>query len=309
MGSSPTAGIMNESNTKKTTLIKIIIAALAVAFVLFVLIYASIRDKKNNPPAETEEANTPESIESENEQIRMLIPSLPDTVSFNGLYRSDCEAALADGSMIYFKTSAGSSVYINNYRDDKLVREAITVNDEELAQYINENCSDLSDETVADISLGEYDSADAYKEYLKEEYLPIEKFKSWIYNGFAVFDVDESRVRKYYSEQLERDIEYADMCSQSLKAYLADNGYTTDEFTKELIRSSYRVICDLEMTEAVLCDTVGDVSEDDIKEMAESNGYDSTEEFINKNGRDSILYYLRPQKLLDYLNKRFKELP
>ena len=261
---------MNENTSNHKTL-KMIIVLLAIAFIVAAGIIAGNREKlakEAEAAKEAEEAAAKEgeitAIDQENALIIALVPSMPDTVSFNGLTKSDCEAAVSDGSMIKLKSEGGATVYINNYRDNELLRASVKSEDE---------------------------------------------FKSWLYTGYAVFDADEEHVRSIYDANLKGFAEYLrDSEGITLQSYINDEGISVDEFMAGQMEAAYHYVCDLEMAEAMLTDTIGDVSEDDIAGLAANEGYESAEEFINKYGRDSILYYLRPLKLVEYLDQRLEEI-
>ncbi|MCR4585225.1 MAG: hypothetical protein K5686_05820 [Lachnospiraceae bacterium] len=163
----------------------------------------------------------------------------------------------------------------------------------------------LCSDSGTDVYIRNYHDDALLKENVKDE----EDFKAFLYNGFAIFDVDEEHVRSAYEATLNDYCEYIrNNYSQSVPAYIAADSISLDELTAEIMASAYRYVCDLEMSEAVLSDTIGDVTDEEIAELASSEGYDSTEEFIKENGRDSILYYLRPQKLLKYMDSRLEEI-
>ena len=94
----------------------------------------------------------------------------------------------------------------------------------------------------------------------------------------------------------------------SLKEYLSYSGVTPEDFTDAEILVAYQYFCDLEMSEAVLSDTIGDVTEEEIEEFASSEGYSSADNMIKEYGRFRLLYYLRPQKLLQYVDQRLEEI-
>ncbi|MCR5118830.1 MAG: hypothetical protein K6B44_04330 [Lachnospiraceae bacterium] len=254
---------MDETNDKKHIVIKLIFILAAVAFIIVAAVIAAQREKQNAPVAEETDKEV-DTTDEENALVFSLVPSMPDTVSYNGMYRSDCEAAVKEGSMILLKSSNGASVYINNYRDDEVLKAAVKTEDD---------------------------------------------FKAWLYDGYAVFDVDEKHVQALYKKDLENLAEYIKGYEGiSLPQYFTESGTTTDEFLSGRMQTAYHYVADLEMTEAMLTDTIGDVTETEIAEMAEAEGYESTDALIEQYGRDSILYYLRPQKILQYIDQRLEEL-
>lgn len=254
-----------ENNSNKSNIIKLIVVLLSIAFIIIAGVIAMQREKRNAPPEEKTVDTEPseETIDSENAVFLAMIPTVEVPVSYNGLTRSECEAAVKDGSKILLKTKNGSSVYVNNYHDDKLVKS--------------------SAKTAEDLN-------------------------AWLYSGAAVFDVDTELVADMYFDALKDYMENLKKNQKlSLSGFLKNEGLTADEFMEGEIHSAYRYFCDLEMGEAVLNDTIGDVTEEEIAELASSEGYDSVENFINEYGRSSILYYLRPQRILKYVEQRMEE--
>ena len=217
---------MNEPAEKNKIGIKILIVILAVSFITAAAVIALNREQPDTVVKEIEVDNT----DAENDLLRSLVPSMPEAVSFNGLTRPECEAAVKDGSMILLRSKNNASVYINNYHDDELLRKAA------------EDGDDLN---------------------------------SWLSSGYAVFDVDMDLVRRHYSETLDKYIDYIKNTEgKSLQAYLNSSGISSDDFLSDQMQAAYNYICDLEMTEAMLSDTVGDVTEEEIAELAKE--YDLT---------------------------------
>ncbi len=258
-----------QRSSKKAKLLKAAAVFLAVIFIIVAYSVATERERRAEEEARAEEERLEKLPDTENAKLAAIIPDIPPSASMNSLTKDECERAAADGSMIKLISSSGALVYVRNYHDEALLKAAL---------------SEGSD-------------------------TPEENFKSFLYEDFCVYDIDENRLIERYK------IEFSDYAKSikndyglSVIRYLEAYGYDRDEYLAGIMNTALHFVRDMEMAEAVLNDTIGDVSDEEIEAFALENKHESLEVFIERYGRDSILYYLRPQKLLTYIDSRLKEL-
>lgn len=135
-----------KANNKTILIVEIIIAVLAIGFIIFALVS---NNKKNNSISDnattsenlinstTDTGTEPVSID--NSVLYENMPAVPDIAELNIMDEAAAETAVTDGTMLKFTTADGANVYVGNFNDSETFAEAVTPTEEELEEAIFQN--------------------------------------------------------------------------------------------------------------------------------------------------------------------------
>lgn len=74
----------------------------------------------------------------DNSAVYAFVPQFPEEGTMNPITEDEAKAAEAAGTMLKLELPDGGYVYVNNYRNEDLLHEALTFDDEDLENYIKE---------------------------------------------------------------------------------------------------------------------------------------------------------------------------
>lgn len=124
-------------NNRKILIAEIAIVVIAVIAIVVALIVSSrgnssVSDNSVSAPGTV---SSPTAVTVDNSLIYEM-PAIPSMDEFNTLTEADCEANVANGTMIKLDCADGSYIYVNNYLDEAYFAEQTAYTQEEIDEYI-----------------------------------------------------------------------------------------------------------------------------------------------------------------------------
>lgn len=126
-----------EGKSAPTSLIiEAIIAVAAIALIIVAVVFHG--DKNGNAVSQNGQntAVSGGSVSVDNSELWTNAPAIPDSASFNNLTEAECEAAVAEGTMLKLTTSDGATVYVNNYDNAEYFNKEASVSDDDVENVI-----------------------------------------------------------------------------------------------------------------------------------------------------------------------------
>ncbi len=127
-----------EGTHNRTLLIVEVIAAIAViGFIIYAIVTNGNSSVSDNSASANTSINAAGSVSAgevviDNSILYTDIPAIPEVSTVNNLTLEECEARVADGTMIVLTTEDGIDVYINNYLDSEYFNANATYTQEDV---------------------------------------------------------------------------------------------------------------------------------------------------------------------------------
>ncbi len=122
-----------DNSRKKTMLIvEIVIAVLAVAFIVVAIIIkkAPAPAENNSDPAASANTVSSEATVSVNSTVFETMPDIPGAETLNPLTADECEKAVTAGTMLKLTAPDGATVYVNDYK--KGLKDSVSVDEADI---------------------------------------------------------------------------------------------------------------------------------------------------------------------------------
>lgn len=131
-------------------IIEAVLAIIAVGFIVFALVINNKKDdslSSNSASDNTSSGNQVSqnttsdgvAVDIDNSALYENMPAIPDISTFNEKTVEECEAAVADGTMMKLEFGDGNYAYINNLDDIEYVKSQITPSEEEIDDFVFQN--------------------------------------------------------------------------------------------------------------------------------------------------------------------------
>lgn len=134
----------NEKKNYTVFIIEGIIALVAIGFIIFALVSNSGQNDSasgnnitsgNTVSGQSTDVMNPTGA-IDNSVLYTELPAIPAVAEINTLSESDCEAAVAEGTMIKLENADGTYVYVNNYTNAEYFTEQTTVSEDMVNEMI-----------------------------------------------------------------------------------------------------------------------------------------------------------------------------
>lgn len=351
--------------------------------------------------------NGAQAPEIDNSKVAEMKPATPDIAAMNKLTEAECEANVADGTMIRMDCADGTYVYVRNFKDQEYLASHLVVTEADIDKMIKEEFLDVErvplpcDHEVAelgdianidyvgkkdgvafdggtangyDLGLGtgtfipgfedgvvgmkigetkdipltfpeNYQSAELagqeviftvtlnalksegyateltddianylsggmcptvqeLKDYLKTNWLVVQKMEKFLMDDLYVGGVSTASVDEYYDLQVQQIMDMGVTYGMSMEDLLSAQGYTMEDALNQIMSEAASAVRADVLYRAVLENELQPVTDDDITTLATQNGYgESVDEFIEQNGRDELILYLQRDKATAYLQE------
>jgi len=125
-----------QKSAPTSLIIEAIIAVAAIALIIVAVVFHG--DKNGNAVSQNGQntAVSGGSVSVDNSELWTNTPAIPDSASFNNLTEAECEAAVAEGTMLKLTTSDGATVYVNNYDNAEYFNKEASVSDDDVENVI-----------------------------------------------------------------------------------------------------------------------------------------------------------------------------
>ena len=168
--------------------------------------------------------------------------------------------------------------------------------------------SELTDEIADYVTDGEYTTASEMRSFLRDNYILVEKMKSFLMDDLYVGGLTEETVNEYYDLQIKQLEDMAAGYGMSLENFLTMQGYGVQEVLDQVMSESASAARVDVLYRAVLENDLEPIQDSDITDFAQNevttNGYGiSADQFIEENGRDNLFLYLQRDKASAYLQE------
>ena len=397
--------------------------ALAIIALVFIIVAILNYRKTHNPQTDPAAATDPsvvttdltgsalpgdaQTAEIDNSKVAEMKPATPDVAAMNDLTEADCEAKVADGTMIRMDCADGTYVYVSNFKDQDYLASQLVVTDADVDKMIKEEfldvekvplpcdhdvaelgdianidyvgkkdgvafdggtasgydlglgsgtfipgfedgvvgmkigetkdipltfpenyqaedlagkeviftvtlnalkaegyATELTDDIANYLSGGQCPTAQEMKDYLKTNWLVIEKMESFLMDDLYVGGVSSATVDEYYDMQVQQIIDMGEMYGMSMESLLSAQGYTMEDALNQIMSEAASSVRADVLYRAIIENELQPISDDDITTLATQNGYgESVEDFIEQNGRDQLVLYLQRDKATAYLQE------
>ena len=345
--------------------------------------------------------------EIDNSKVAEMKPATPDIAAMNKLTEAECEANVADGTMIRMDCADGTYVYVSNFKDQEYLASHLVVTEADIDKMIKEEFLDVEkvplpcDHEVAELGdianidyVGKKDgvafdggTANGYdltlgsgqfipgfedgvvgmkigetkdipltfpenyqaeelagkeviftvtlnalksegyateltddianylsggmcptvqelKDYLKTNWLVVQKMEKFLMDDLYVDGVSTASVDEYYDLQVQQIMDMGETYGMSMEDLLSAQGYTMEDALNQIMSEAASAVRADVLYRAVLENELQPVTDDDITTLATQNGYgESVDEFIEQNGRDELILYLQRDKATAYLQE------
>ena len=133
--------------------------ALAIIALVFIIVAILNYRKTHNPQTDPTTGTDPsvvttditgsalpdgaQTAEIDNSKVAEMKPATPDVTAMNDLTEADCEAKVADGTMIRMDCTDGTYVYVSNFKDQDYLASQLVVTDADVDKMIKEEFLDV----------------------------------------------------------------------------------------------------------------------------------------------------------------------
>ncbi|MBR1470575.1 MAG: FKBP-type peptidyl-prolyl cis-trans isomerase [Lachnospiraceae bacterium] len=236
-----------------------------------------------------------------------------DGVAFEGGTGSSYDLELGSGSFVpgFEEGVVGMKIgeikdipltFPENYYEELAGKDVVfkvTLNALKTPGYADE----LTDDIASYVTEGDFATAAELKEYLKTDYLPIEKMNDLLFNNLYISDLSKEEIQAYYDEQINSYLEYSNMYGVSLEQFMTMQGAPSlqEVLNMTMDEAALQARAD-RLYSAVLENDLAPITDSDITQLAANYGYsENVESFIETYGHDYLLQYLRRDKATAYL--------
>ena len=238
-----------------------------------------------------------------------------DGVAFAGGTASGYDLSLGSGTFIpgfedgvvgmkIGETKDIPLTFPENYQSEELAGKdvifTVTLNALKSEGYATE----LTDDIANYLSGGMCPTVQEMKDYLKTNWLVVAKMEKFLMDDLYVSGVSSASVDEYYDLQVQQIMDMGEMYGMSMESLLSAQGYTMEDALNQIMSEAASSVRTDVLYRAILEHELQPVTDDDITTLATQNGYgESVDEFIEQNGRDSLILYLQRDKATAYLQE------
>jgi len=163
--------------------------------------------------------------------------------------------------------------------------------------------SELTDDVASQLTGDELSTAAAFRDYIRNEYLPQIKLNEFLLKDLYVGNLTEEALRAQYDKDVEQYTQQAAMYGMSLDTYVSTMGAgTLDDFLTDIANSAADTLRAESLYEAIRDNEIAAVTDADIASLATEQGYTDAAEFTETYGRETIEEYLYQIKVEEYLD-------
>ena len=164
--------------------------------------------------------------------------------------------------------------------------------------------TELTDEYANYYTDGMCPTAQEMKDYLRDNYLGIEKMENFLMENLYISGVSQDAINESYEMQVKQIVDYAAMYGMGLGSFLSMQGYDLQQVLNDIMAESADQARADALYRGVLENDLQPITDSDISKLALDEGYEGTvEQFIAENGRDELTLYLMRDKATAYLQE------